>query len=75
MEVFPLFLKFFPDFQYEWKTYGNYVFPNNKVVLTITIDNKPTFKAHIKIFCEKASYQSYALQRMRKLLAVMEAKI
>ena len=63
------------SFQYKCKIEDTYIFSKDKVVLLgMTIDNKPTFEAHIENLCKKASYKLWALQRIRKFLTVMQAK-
>ena len=50
-------------------------FQRKVVLLGTTIDNKLTFEAHIEILCKKNITQVYALQRIRKSLTVMQAKV
>ena len=62
-------------FQYKFKVENTHIFSKDKVVLLrITIDSKLTFKAHIENLCKKASYKLYALQRIKKILTIMQAK-
>ena len=62
-------------FQYKCKIEYTYIFSKDKVVLLgVIIDNKLTFEAYIENLCKKASYKLSALQRIRKLLTVMQAK-
>ena len=45
----------------------NFIFNNSneEKILGITIDNKLTFKSHIKILCRKAAEKMKALSRLR----------
>ena len=45
--------------------FNNFIFNNSneKKILGITIDNKLTFKSHIKILCKKATQKIVALSR------------
>ena len=57
---------------------GNKIKKSQEVALLgITIDDKLSFKTHIRIrpICQKAKYKLHALQRIRKCLSTDKAKL
>ena len=47
----------------------------NVELLGLTIDNRLTFKDHIKMLCRRASYKLHALRRIRKHLTLEKSKL
>ena len=54
------------DMESETSIINNFIFNNSneEKILGITIDNKLTFKGHIKILCRKAAQKIGALSRL-----------
>ena len=44
-------------------------------LLGLTIDNRLTFKDHIKMLCRRANYKLHALRRIRKYLTLEKSKL
>ena len=54
------------DTENETFIFNNFIFNNSneEKILGITINNKPTFKGHIKILCRKVAQKMGALSRL-----------
>ena len=60
------FISLGKDTENETFIFNNFIFNNSneEKILGITIDNKLTFKGHIKILCRKAAQKMGALSRL-----------